>query len=231
MPSTAELVKACTLFAGLEEATLAELADEARVERHAKRAQLFREGDPASSLYLMRAGRLKLTKVGANGQEIVVRFLLPGEPFGAIAIVAAAEYPVSAEVVETAETLSWGAEFLRRISHRQPALALNTTRVISGRMRELQERYRELATERVSQRVARAVLRLVRQAGRRVEGGVLLDLPLSQQDLAELTGTTLFTISRTLSAWEVQGLVETARERLLIRSPHGLVKIAEDLID
>ena len=100
---------------------------------------------------------------------------------------------------------------------------------MAERMQELQERYRELATERVAQRVARAILRLARQTGRRVEGGVLLDLALSRQDLAELTGTTLFTISRTLSEWEQQGLVEVGRERVLIKSPHGLVVIAEDL--
>jgi CRP-like cAMP-binding protein len=93
----------------------------------------------------------------------------------------------------------------------------------------VQERLRELATERVEQRVARTLLRLARQVGRKVEGGVLIDMPLSRQDLAEMTGTTLYTVSRILSQWEQQHLVETGRERILIRQPHGLVAIAEDL--
>jgi len=71
--------------------------------------------------------------------------------------------------------------------------------------------------------------RLARKTGKRVEGGVLLDLPLSREDLAAMTGTTLFTVSRLLAEWERAGLVEVGRERVVIRVPHGLVAIAEDL--
>ncbi len=102
-------------------------------------------------------------------------------------------------------------------------------RILSERICEMQDRFRELATERVAQRVARALLRLVRQAGRRTEEGVLIDLPLSRRDLAELTGTTLFTVSRVLSEWEAAGTVRTGRRRVIVRSPHALVAIAEDL--
>jgi CRP-like cAMP-binding protein len=73
------------------------------------------------------------------------------------------------------------------------------------------------------------LLRLARQAGRKVENGVLLDLPLSRQDLGEMTGTTLYTVSRIMSNWEQNGLIETGRERVVICNPHGLVTIAEDL--
>jgi CRP-like cAMP-binding protein len=102
-------------------------------------------------------------------------------------------------------------------------------RLLSERLREVQERFRELATERVAQRIARALLRLVRQAGRRVKNGVLIDMPLSRQDLAEMTGTTLYTVSRTLSEWESRGILESGREKVLVKRPHALVAIAEDL--
>ncbi|MEO8503423.1 MAG: Crp/Fnr family transcriptional regulator [Acidobacteriota bacterium] len=229
MPSDLELIGTCALFRGLPPAAIAELGAAAAVERFEKKVLLFHEGEPARALWMLRAGRLKLTKLGGNGQEIVVRFLIPGDPFGAIAILAGARYPVSAEAVEACEAFSWTPADVAALVERYPAIGMNSARVMSERMQELQERYRELATERVAQRVARAILRLARQTGRRVEGGVLLDLPLSRQDLAELTGTTLFTISRTLSEWEQQGLVELGRERVLIKSPHGLVTIAEDL--
>jgi CRP-like cAMP-binding protein len=96
-------------------------------------------------------------------------------------------------------------------------------------MGEVQGQLQELATERVAQRVARALLRLAAQLGEKTETGVRIDLPLSRQSLAELTGTTLYTVSRLLSAWESEGLLEVGRERVTIRSPHGLVRIAEDL--
>ena len=229
MQTDFELIGGCGLFDGLPPAALAELAAAAALDRYDKKALLFREGNPAEALWLLRTGRLKLTKLGANGQEIVVRFLVPGEPFGAIALLSGARYPVSAEAVEAAEVLSWTPTLMLGMVDRFPAIGMNSARIMAERMQEIQERYRELATERVAQRVARAILRLARQTGRRVERGVLLDLPLSRQDLAELTGTTLFTISRTLSEWEQQGLVELGRERVLIKSPHGLATIAEDL--
>jgi CRP-like cAMP-binding protein len=110
-----------------------------------------------------------------------------------------------------------------------PGIALNAIQILAGRVRDFQDRIRELTTERVERRIARALLRLARQTGHKVDEGVLIDLPLTRQDLAEMTGTTLFTVSRTLSQWEAQGLVHAGRERVVIRFPHGLVSIAEDL--
>jgi hypothetical protein len=80
--------------------------------------------------------------------------------------------------------------------HRFPAIAINAARMIADRLHELQRQHRELMTERVERRIARALLRLPQHAGRRVEGGVQIDFPLSRQDLAQMIGTTLFTVSR-----------------------------------
>lgn len=112
---------------------------------------------------------------------------------------------------------------------RYPRLALNGMKLIAEYFVHLQSRYHELSTERVEQRVARAVMRLVRQTGRKVNKGILIDMPLSRQDLAEMTGTTLFTISRILKGWEQKGFVLSERERVTIIQPHELVIIAEDL--
>jgi CRP-like cAMP-binding protein len=112
---------------------------------------------------------------------------------------------------------------------RYPHLALNLVELIAGYYRRLLGRYQELVTQRVEQRVARALLRLAQQAGQKVENGVLIGLPLSREDLAEMTGTTLYTVSRILSRWDHQGFLETGRQRVLIRHPHTLVAIAEDL--
>ena len=99
------------------------------------------------------------------------------------------------------------------------------------RIQVLQDRLREMATERVERRIANTLLRLARQTGRKTPEGVQIDLPLSRQDLAELCGTTLYTVSRTLSRWEMDGIVEAGRERVVIRAPHRLVMIAQDLPD
>jgi CRP-like cAMP-binding protein len=115
------------------------------------------------------------------------------------------------------------------LMEKYPRVALNAIRLLAGRIQEFQDRLRELATERVERRIARTLIRLTRQAGRKTAEGVLIDLPLTRQDLAEMCGTTLYTVSRTLSQWESQGLVRSKREQVLVLFPHGLVQIAEDL--
>jgi CRP-like cAMP-binding protein len=96
-------------------------------------------------------------------------------------------------------------------------------------MGELSDRLRELATERVARRVARALPRLAAKAGRRTDRGVEIDMPLTREDIARLTGTTLRTVSRPMADWEEAGTVESGRERVVIRCPHDLVTTAEDL--
>jgi CRP/FNR family transcriptional regulator, nitrogen oxide reductase regulator len=100
---------------------------------------------------------------------------------------------------------------------------------LADRVSEFQDRIRELTTERVERRIARALLRLAQQTGRKVEDGVLVDLLITRQDIAEMTGTTIFTVSRTMSQWETQGIIKSGREKIIIRRPHQLVVIAEDL--
>jgi CRP/FNR family transcriptional regulator, nitrogen oxide reductase regulator len=104
-------------------------------------------------------------------------------------------------------------------------------RIMGRRMTELQERLREMQTEQVERRIAHTLGRLVVQAGRRTREGIEIDFPISRQDLAEMTGTTLHTVSRTLSKWEGSGIVAGGRQKVVILQPHALVSIAEDLAD
>ena len=224
-----ELLARAALFRDLDPAALATVLAAAAERRAADGDALFREGEPAERFCLVTEGRLKLTQVGADGNEVILRFVGPGDAAAALAIFEGTAYPLTAWAVGATAVLEWDRATLQALLLRHPLIAVATVRLLSERLRELQERFRELATERVAQRVARALVRLVRQAGRKVEGGVLIDLPLSRQDLAEMTGTTLFTVSRVLSEWEAQGIVASGRERITVLRPHGLVALAEDL--
>ena len=179
---------------------------------------------------MLLTGRVRVTQLNPEGHQVILHMIGPGDGFALVAPFSHGEYGVAAEAVEDSEALAWDGPTMERLMREFPPLAINALRFLSGRLHELQERYRELATEKVERRVARAVLRLARQAGRKTEAGILIDLPLSRQDLAEMTGTTLYTVSRILSGWEAAGLVEVGRERVVIKRGHGLVSIAEDLV-
>ena len=224
-----DLLDGAKLFHGVGREVLAEVAACAREERVAEEGAVFREGEAAEWVCVVAAGRLRLTQAGPDGVEVILRFVGPGEAAAALAVFDDAVYPATAWAEAGTRLLLWPRATMRALLRRHPTLALNALEVVSERLREVQERFRELATERVAQRLARALVRLVRQAGKKVAGGVLIAMPLSRQDLAEMTGTTLFTVSRILSEWEAQGIVESGRERVVIKRPHDLVAIAEDL--
>lgn len=227
--SRLRLLGQVSLFQGLPLADLAKVHELARTRHLESDAFFFQQDDPATILYVLIEGQVKLSKLTPEGNQVLMRFIQPGDMFGGISIFGDATYPVSAQAVGECVVLTWDSDTLARTMEAHPRMALNAMRHLAGRVQELQQRNLELATERVERRIAHALLRLARASGRPVEGGVLIDLPLSRQDLAEMTGTTLYTVSRTLSGWQQQGIVDVGRERVLIRYPHGLVAIAEDL--
>jgi CRP/FNR family transcriptional regulator, nitrogen oxide reductase regulator len=187
----------------------------------------FRQGEPAAHLYVLLTGEVKLTEIYPDGQEVIHRMIWPGEVFGGIAAWGEMIYPVSAEAMLKSEAFAWEGSAMMRLLERYPSVALNTLHLMIARVHELQNRVMELTMERVEQRLARALRRLAAHVGRRVDRGTLIDLPLSRQDIAELTGTTLYTASRILSHWEALGVVEAGRERVLIVQPERLDAIAE----
>lgn len=217
------------LFEGLNENELKSICQAGRHSRIEQDAFFFHQGDPAQRWYILTQGQVKMTQIGPEGQQVLVRMVAPFEEFGSVALLSGLTYPLSAQAAEDCQALTWDKAMITSLLASYPRLAMNALRLMAGRFRELQERYRELATERVEQRVARALLRLERQAGRPLEQGTLIALSLSRQDLAEMTGTTLYTVSRIFSQWEHQGLIKTGREKVVILDDAGLLSIVEDL--
>jgi CRP/FNR family transcriptional regulator, nitrogen oxide reductase regulator len=229
LASSRHLLEQVSLFQNLRAEDLARIVEQARTRHIPHEAFCFRQDDPANILYVLTEGQVKLTQLSPEGDQVLLRFVHPGEMLGGVSLFGDAVYPVSAQAVQDCVLLTWDTDTLTRMMEAHPRMALNAMRHVAQRVQELQQRNLELATQRVERRVAHALLRLARASGRQVEGGVLIDLALSRQDLAEMTGTTLYTVSRTLSGWQQQGLIEAGRERVLIRYPHGLTAIAEDL--
>ncbi len=192
-------------------------------------ALLFRQGDPAASFYVLVSGRVKVSQTTADGHETVMRFIGPGELFGCVPLIGADAYPGTARAVEPAEVLAWDAAATKVLLERHPKLAMNVLRMVGGRLREFQDRLVEASTERVERRLARAIVRLAHQAGRKTDEGIRIDLPITRAELAQMTGTTVYTVSRLLAEWQRQGIVRAGRQSIVVRRAHGLVAIAEEL--
>jgi len=207
---------------------MARLAIERAVEAG---GYFFMQGDKADYLYILTAGRAKLCTISPDGEQVNLRTLVPLQLFGALgAIRPGASYPACAQALQDSTSLAIGSEAFREVLEQRPHLSFGLMRLMTGYIQEMQERYGELATKPVDQRIGLALLRLAAQSGSR-DVGSGITLPFSQQDLAEMAGTTLYTVSRCLSDWQKRGIIHTGRGRVTLVSPHELVRIAEDLAD
>jgi len=188
----------------------------------------FFQGDTAEYLYILTSGQVKLMQSNPSGQQVNLRTIYPWQMFGALGVVRAeATYPASAQALDNGTALAIKSGFLHSFVETRPYISFDLMNLMTSYILEMQTRYRELATERVEQRIASALIRLAGQTGIRSEKEATIELSFSRQDVAEMTGTTLYTVSRLLSDWERKGIIETGRERIRLLKPHDLVRIAE----
>lgn len=200
---------------------------QASTPRALKRGQaLARQGEPAVALHLVAEGMLRLLQLTPDGRELIVRFVSPGEPFGGVVVIDGGRYPVTAIAVESTVVRAWPRDTLTPLLAAFPLVGNNLMREMADHMNDALTRVRELATLRVGARLAHTLLRLMRQCGRPSPDGVLIAHPLTRQELADLVGATLYTVSRTLAEWQGAGILRSTRRDLLILDPKRLDAIA-----
>jgi len=217
------------LFRGLTEAEQDAVLAQAQTRRVPKGGTAFDEGAAATALFVLVSGRMKAVKTTPDGQQALVHFIDPSDFFGCVALMGYPTYPATAVAVTESVVLSWDIAALKQLMATCPQIAANALPSLGDRLRDAHTQFLELSTEQVERRVAHALLRLVRHAGKKVEAGVEIDFPVTRQEIAEMIGTTLHSVSRVLSAWESQGILEGGRQRIVVKKPHALVAIAEEL--
>jgi CRP/FNR family transcriptional regulator, nitrogen oxide reductase regulator len=221
------LVAHLPLFAGFSATDLDSILAEARSIRVPKNTAVFEQGEQAHSFFVLLHGHVRASKVTPTGEQVVVRYVSAGETFGVATAIGLQRYPATATAVDDSVVLAWPSATWPRLVAQFPVLATNTLQTVGARLQETHTRVVEMSTQHVEQRIAHALLRLVKQSGKKVDHGVEIDFPISRQDIAQMTGTTLHTVSRTLSAWEARGLVESSRQKIIVREPHKLFVLAE----
>lgn len=221
------LLAAARLFAGVERAELRRIAEAARLISRPAGGEFFAQGDAATAFFLLVEGRIRIGQITSEGQQVALRYIAPGEVFGAVPLFSGGPWPATALAVVDSTAARWSREATDRLTTDYPVILANALAIVGERVRQIEDRYRELATERVEQRVAHALLKLA-QIPEQSAAGAAIDFPISRQDIAELTGTTLHTVSRILSAWEQQGILESRRMHVRILRPEGVRAIAAD---
>jgi CRP-like cAMP-binding protein len=170
---------------------------------------------------------VKITQFDWNGNEVILRINGSGEIIGAFGLLASATrtYCSTAQTLQPSTALVWEAASFESILGRFPIFHRNVTRVLQDRLQELEQRFRKVSTEKVGPRVSSQLIRLTKQLGLPIEGQVKIGL--SRAELAQLTGTTLFTVSRLLCRWQSLGIVHAGRRAVLVRDVEALTEISQ----
>ncbi len=215
-------------LANATDADLKALAENALLRNVEEGGYFFMQGDPATHVHILTQGQVKLLQSNPAGQQVNLRTVYPWQIFGALgAVRSGATYPATAQALEDSSSLSLDAAFLQRFLETRPHISAGLMQLMTGYIQEMQARYRELATERVEQRIARVVLRLAAHSGQKIDD--CIELELTRQDLAEMSGSTLYTVSRVLAEWDRRGLIQAGREQVKIKKPHEFMQIADGI--
>ena len=217
-----DFLKQAPLFAGLTDTELAAVAKDFVARQFHQGETIFRQGDAGQLLYLIRSGSVRIFVIDEEGRETSVVLYGPGDVFGELAVID--EMPRSASVVAMEDTLvlTLTRDQLREHMRRAPLLALNFLKALSRRLRYSTQQVEALAVHDVPARLARNLLQLADEHGVAERGGVRINTPLTQSDLASLIGATRESINKALGAFRRRGLVNTAQGYIVIVDPDAL---------
>ncbi len=213
------ILKQSPIFSALHESELLELSHLAFERKFVADETIFWEGDPSDWFYIISEGKVKVTKLASTGKEIILSFFGPGEMFGEVAVFEDKTYPASAKAISETQLLGIKKADLLNFLIKYPQVSLRIIGILSGRLRDAQSRLRDLAGERVEQRLARMLLMLSTRLG--------TTLPFTRQELSEMAGTTTETTIRVLSQWKDRGIINSVRGKIAITDESKLKLLAE----
>ena len=221
---TAQLVSRFPLFSAMPLEECAKMIALAQLRNFERGKAIFFEGEPIRQVVLLTSGCVKLSQLGAQGQEVILRIIGPGET---LCVQCFPKFPhcSTATAIKQSVALVWESKQFECATESFPILRHNVSCIILQTLNQLEVRFREVSTGKVASRLSSQLLRLLSQVGKESDGYV--DIALSQSDLADLMGTTLFTVNRLLSQWEDQGIVIYSRESMRVLNVPALTEISQ----
>jgi CRP-like cAMP-binding protein len=219
------VVERSELFQGLDCSICKYMASAALFRDYAYRDVIFVAGDQIKEVLLLAEGRVKLSLFSEEGTEVILRLCLPGEVIYPPAMVPEEMYESTAETLQACRLLAWDARTFNTAQERFPALQTNARCVLERQLQELERRYCEASSRKVSPRLALGLLHLLNRIGRPVNGHFEIDL--TQESLAQMTAMNASTVSRVLAKWEKIGIVSLRRGAIVVCDVSGLCDLCK----
>ena len=213
-------------FSRLGKSQIRDILDQASSRRYEEGAAIFREGHDADRFFLLLDGYLRVIRTTPGGEQIIVLHISPGQLFGIAPALQRDTYPATSVAAAESIALSWPVRLWPEFTAKYDGFATESYKTLGARLGQIQETLTEMATQAVEKRVAAAVLRMVDQSGRKTDEGIEIAFPVTRQNISDMTGTTLHTVSRLLSAWEKAGMVQSTRKHIVVTAPHRLVVLS-----
>jgi len=183
---------------------------------------LFRTGELAERLFVLRKGRVQFSRQSRGGQEIVMGILGPGDVFGIGSILTQrVQYLGTAESLDSGEVLVWTRETILALNDAYPQLSGNALEVALRYAAEFADRHERLVTVTAEERLSGALSRLGVRAGVRTPSGI--EIRIKNEQLASLADVSPFTASRLLKRWERAGVIRKGRGVVRIVCPEKLI--------
>lgn len=216
-------LKKIDLFKNLAEDDLKELEPYIAQSSYKKKDSIFSEGEAPEWFYVVLSGKIKITKISHEGKEIILEIISPTDIFGGVAVLKNFPYPANAVAMEDSDVLRISRKNLMRLVDRFPNLMYCIALQLGDRMKSSYDSLKNIALERVEARIAALLLKLSNKVGVETEEGLLIDMRLTKQDVADMVGTTVETSIRTFSKFRKQGLVIDSDGKIVIKDREGLM--------
>jgi CRP-like cAMP-binding protein len=212
------------LFNGMSDDDVKVMLSHAAVADYPAQTWLYRQGDPASNLFLLQSGLVRLSQLTPKGEEVLELFVTPGGMFGYYSLSPGVLNGVSAQVIRPSRLVVWDQNTALHLLQTTPRLSLNLFNLAMHDIAFLYNRTRRLVADSVERRVRWALAELVRTIGVRTPQDLVLTLDAKHHELADLAGTTIYTVSRELSKLECQGVLKTGRSHITVLQPEKLLE-------
>jgi CRP/FNR family transcriptional regulator len=224
--ATAEILRSTALFRRLSPEDCERVAEVARIATYPRGTLVFAEDEPSNDFYVVISGRVKVYKMTPAGKDVILEIFGAGDPLGAVAVYEGSPFPASAMALEpvTCVAIPRGAFF--DLLERYPSIVRGLLLGLTHRLVELTARLAELTGGRVEPRFARLFLKMATDVGQTRGEHTFIPMPLSRQELADMTGTTIETAIRIMSRWSKQDIVRTDKDGFTLVNREELVTLS-----